>query len=302
MKAGIAAAIYAAEALRRAGVALPGTLEVSGTVDEESGGLRRCRTGSPSTAGSPPTRTDYVIIPEPLDVDRVCIGHRGVYWFEVERPRPHRPRQHALPRRQRHRAWAAAATGRRELKPRLASRRTEVPVVPPGARHATLNVNGDLRRPADGRHPDAVRRRSLPRGVRPPLPARGRIRRDARRDRWTLVAASAARRAERRAIELQGPDGRAPDAHAGRLAGHPGADRAHPAVLGRTASLVASPGHLRSQARGAGSPACRTAWPTARARSSSRISPTRYRGVAELVAATKVIALASLELMSSRAR
>ena len=24
---------------------------------------------------------DYVIIPEPLNVDRVCIGHRGVYWF-----------------------------------------------------------------------------------------------------------------------------------------------------------------------------------------------------------------------------
>ena len=28
-------------------------------------------------------RTDYVIIPEPLNVDRICIGHRGVYWFEV---------------------------------------------------------------------------------------------------------------------------------------------------------------------------------------------------------------------------
>src|SRR6185436_18661167 len=28
--------------------------------------------------------TDYVIIPEPLNVDRVCVGHRGVYWFEVE--------------------------------------------------------------------------------------------------------------------------------------------------------------------------------------------------------------------------
>ena len=27
--------------------------------------------------------TDFVIIPEPLNVDRICIGHRGVYWFEV---------------------------------------------------------------------------------------------------------------------------------------------------------------------------------------------------------------------------
>jgi len=39
MKAGIAAAVYASEALRRAGVVLPGAIEVSGTVDEESGGF-----------------------------------------------------------------------------------------------------------------------------------------------------------------------------------------------------------------------------------------------------------------------
>ena len=39
MKAGIAAAVFAAEAIERAGVRLPGTIEVSGTVDEESGGF-----------------------------------------------------------------------------------------------------------------------------------------------------------------------------------------------------------------------------------------------------------------------
>ena len=25
-----------------------------------------------------------MIIPEPLNVDRVCIGHRGVWWGEIE--------------------------------------------------------------------------------------------------------------------------------------------------------------------------------------------------------------------------
>ncbi len=35
MKAGIAAAVFAAEAIARAGVGLPGTIEISGTVDEE---------------------------------------------------------------------------------------------------------------------------------------------------------------------------------------------------------------------------------------------------------------------------
>ncbi|HZR24638.1 MAG TPA: M20/M25/M40 family metallo-hydrolase, partial [Vicinamibacterales bacterium] len=38
MKAGIAASVFAAEAIRRAGVATRGTIEISGTVDEESGG------------------------------------------------------------------------------------------------------------------------------------------------------------------------------------------------------------------------------------------------------------------------
>lgn len=39
MKAGITAAIYAAEAIQRAGIILVGSVEISGTVDEESGGF-----------------------------------------------------------------------------------------------------------------------------------------------------------------------------------------------------------------------------------------------------------------------
>ncbi len=39
MKAGIAAAVYAAEALRRAGAPLAGSVEIRGTADEESGGF-----------------------------------------------------------------------------------------------------------------------------------------------------------------------------------------------------------------------------------------------------------------------
>src|SRR5437867_3961797 len=82
MKAGIAAAVFAAEAIERAGIRLPGTIEISGTVDEESGGF--AGVAYLAEAGRlAHGRTDYVIIPEPLDVDRICIGHRGVYWFEV---------------------------------------------------------------------------------------------------------------------------------------------------------------------------------------------------------------------------
>ena len=82
MKAGLAAAIYATEAIRRAGVDLAGTLEVSGTVDEESGGFAGVAWMTERGLIAP-DRTDFVIIPEPLNVDRVCVGHRGVYWFEV---------------------------------------------------------------------------------------------------------------------------------------------------------------------------------------------------------------------------
>ena len=82
MKAGIAAAAFAAEAIRRAGVPVPGKIEVSGTVDEESGGFAGVAWLAEHGRLSA-TRTDYCIIPEPLNVDRVCVGHRGVYWFEV---------------------------------------------------------------------------------------------------------------------------------------------------------------------------------------------------------------------------
>jgi succinyl-diaminopimelate desuccinylase len=82
MKSGLAAAAIAVEAVRRSGIPLRGSVEVSGTVDEESGGLagvgHLCEVGRISAA-----RTDYVIIPEPFGPDRICIGHKGVYWFDV---------------------------------------------------------------------------------------------------------------------------------------------------------------------------------------------------------------------------
>ena len=62
MKAGIASAVFAVEAIRRAGIELDGSVEISGTVDEESGGFAGvaylARHGW-ITAG----RTDAVIIP-----------------------------------------------------------------------------------------------------------------------------------------------------------------------------------------------------------------------------------------------
>ncbi len=141
MKAGLAAALCAAEALRRAGVSLAGTLEISGTVDEESGGFA----GVAHLAEKGRIKkglTDYVIIPEPLNVDRVCIGHRGVYWFEVEtKGRIAHGSMPFLGVSAIEHLGAVLEAVRGELKPRLLARTTRMPVVPPGSGRATINVN-----------------------------------------------------------------------------------------------------------------------------------------------------------------
>jgi succinyl-diaminopimelate desuccinylase len=142
MKAGLAAAIYATEAIRRAGVELEATLEVSGTVDEESGGFAGVAWMTERGIISA-ERTDYVIIPEPLNVDRVCVGHRGVYWFEVttEGRIAHGSMPFLGVSAIDHMAIVLDEI-RDVLAPRLDSRVTAVPVVPDGARRATINVNG----------------------------------------------------------------------------------------------------------------------------------------------------------------
>ena len=62
MKAGIAAALFAVEGIRRAGVELNGAVEISGTVDEESGGFAGVAWLAEHGRLSA-VRTDYVIIP-----------------------------------------------------------------------------------------------------------------------------------------------------------------------------------------------------------------------------------------------
>ncbi len=141
MKGGLAAAIVAIETLLESGIRLPGTLEISGTVDEESGGYGGVAWLARQGYFSPP-RVDHVIIPEPLNVDRVCIGHRGVWWAEIETLG--RIAHGSMPFlgdcAVRHMA-AVIDLLERELWPALAARRTAMPVVPDGARASTLNLN-----------------------------------------------------------------------------------------------------------------------------------------------------------------
>ena len=141
MKSGIAAAVFAVEAMRRAGVRLRGGVDVSGTVDEESGGFAGvaylCETGVIS-----PRNTDFAIIPEPFGPTRVCVGHRGVYWFDIV---AHGHTAHGSMSHLGHSAiddmGALLEAFRKELGPDLAVRRSGLPVVPDPSRRPSLNVN-----------------------------------------------------------------------------------------------------------------------------------------------------------------
>ncbi|MCH7852847.1 MAG: acetylornithine deacetylase/succinyl-diaminopimelate desuccinylase family protein [Proteobacteria bacterium] len=141
MKGGLASAIIAVEALIDTDPEYPGAIEISATVDEESGGFGGVAYLAERGWFSAP-RVDHVIIPEPLNVDRVCIGHRGVWWAEIETKG--RMAHGSMPflgeSAIRHMA-AVLDRFEQKLYPKLAERISDMPVVPDGARQSTLNIN-----------------------------------------------------------------------------------------------------------------------------------------------------------------
>jgi succinyl-diaminopimelate desuccinylase len=140
-KAGIAASIYAIEAIRRCGVQLRGAVEQSGTVDEESGGFAGMAYLAERGYISR-DRTDFVIMTEPLNVDRICLGHRGVYWFEVATlGRIAHGSMPFLGVSAITRMADFIAAIEHHLKPKISRKVTAMPVEPPEARRASININ-----------------------------------------------------------------------------------------------------------------------------------------------------------------
>jgi len=139
MKGGLAASIIAAEAFIATCPDYAGTIEISGTADEESGGF-----GGVAYLAEKGyfARVQHVIIPEPLNKDRICLGHRGVWWAEVETKGEiaHGSMPFLGDCAVRH-MGAVVAEMEDSLFPALAQKRTEMPVVPEGARQSTLNIN-----------------------------------------------------------------------------------------------------------------------------------------------------------------
>ncbi|CTQ62730.1 Succinyl-diaminopimelate desuccinylase [Roseibium album] len=141
MKGGLAASIIAVEAFLATLPDFSGAIEVSGTADEESGGY-----GGVAYLAEKgffdPERVQHVIIPEPLNKDRICLGHRGVWWAEVETygEIAHGSMPFLGDCAVRH-MGAVLDEMENSLFPALAEKRTEMPVVPEGARQSTLNIN-----------------------------------------------------------------------------------------------------------------------------------------------------------------
>ncbi|MDQ7776973.1 acetylornithine deacetylase/succinyl-diaminopimelate desuccinylase family protein [Paracoccus aminovorans] len=139
MKGGLAASIIAAEAFVALHPDHPGQIEISATADEETGGYGGVAWLAEHGAFA---HVDHVIIPEPLHKDRICLGHRGVWWAEIETQG--RIAHGSMPflgdSAIRH-MGAVLEEMERSLFPLLLTRRTEMPVIPEGARIPTLNIN-----------------------------------------------------------------------------------------------------------------------------------------------------------------
>jgi succinyl-diaminopimelate desuccinylase len=296
MKAGIAAAVFAAEAIRRAGVMHAAPIEISGTVDEESGGFAGVGWLAEHRWISR-ERTKAVIIPEPFGVDQICIGHRGVYWFEVVAQG--RIAHGSMPY-----LGISAIEGmshlldlvRDELGPALFDRVTTMPVVPEGSKHATININGiDGGQPVDDTPSPCVADRCRVVFDRRFLPEEGLER--TRAEITALVGKAQSRMPEVTfTIEdrLIFEPTRAPE-DAPLIAA---LSRGIARVTGRQASLVASPGTYDQKhvARIAGVTHCVAYGPGELAMAHQ---PDEYCSVEDIVSCTKVLALAVLELTAS---
>jgi succinyl-diaminopimelate desuccinylase len=293
MKGGLAAAIYAAEALRRAGVPLRGTLEISGTVDEESGGLAGVAWLA-EKGHIAKGRTDYVIIPEPLNVDRICVGHRGVYWFQITTSG--RIAHGSMPflgvSAIEHMGVILEAV-RSELMPELARRMTQMPVVPEEAGRATLNINSVI----GGQATEPIQTPCVADRCRAIFDRRFLI-----EEGFETAKAEIQALLERTAERVPGLDYVLED----RMVVHPvqtpagspvisSLKRSIGEVLGREAALIASPGTYdhKHVARIAGVEDCVAYGPGILELAHQ---PDEYCRVDDLVNATRVLALTALEL------
>jgi len=139
MKSGIAASLFAIDALEAAGVDIRGSVTQSMTVDEETGGF----TGLGYLVDEgyvSRENTDYCVYTECFDSSRICLGHRGVLKFHViaRGEKAHGCMAHD---------GANAVMAMNDFLTRIAayeeelhSRTTDLPVTPPESQRADISA------------------------------------------------------------------------------------------------------------------------------------------------------------------
>jgi succinyl-diaminopimelate desuccinylase len=289
-KAGLAASLYAVEAIRRAGMRLNGSIEQSATADEESGGFA----GVAHLCDSGRLRRDrqrYVVITEPLDPERVCIGHRGVYWFELAtRGRIGHGSMPGLAVNAAEQMARLIEAVDRELRPLLRQRISEAPVEPPAARQPSINLNAlHAGQPLGGWQTPAV----------PDLCQAVFDRRFIHEETFEAVRAEIVALLDRQGIAYELRDLMRVDPLLGSSTAElpRAASAAIRDVLGVEPRLISSPGTYDQKhvVRRAGIAECIAYGP---GRLVLAHQPDEHVAVADLVAATKVLALLTLRLLA----
>lgn len=139
MKSGIAASLFAVDALEAAGVDVRGSITQSMTVDEETGGFTGL--GYLVDEGYVSTEnTDYCVYTECFDSSRICLGHRGVLKFHVT---ARGAKAHGCMAHDGANAVMAMndfLTRIDEYEDELHARTTDLPVTPPESRHADISA------------------------------------------------------------------------------------------------------------------------------------------------------------------
>lgn len=139
MKSGIAASLFAIDALEATGIEIHGSVTQSMTVDEETGGF----TGLGYLVDEgyiSSENTDHCIYTECFDSSRICLGHRGVLKFHVT---SHGVKSHGCMAHEGSNAVMAMNDflGRiDEYEDELHARTTDLSVTPPESRSADISV------------------------------------------------------------------------------------------------------------------------------------------------------------------
>jgi succinyl-diaminopimelate desuccinylase len=118
----------------------PGRLELSGVADEKTGGFGGAKWLAEQgifAAG----KQDHVIIPEPFSPHRICVGHRGVWWGEIETfGRVGHGSMPFLGECAVRHMGAILHALETEYIPAIEARVTDAPVTPEPARRSSLNI------------------------------------------------------------------------------------------------------------------------------------------------------------------